>query len=214
MSNRGTFFYIYRLIWPCHVQSWRMPRRQGVQVTAHVARGSRRGLWGAGLFRSSLIENVLFFRQSTCMMRFCCGRNREFTMKMNGVNASGQAFTYIIIDRPFKCTLNFICCVVNPQELTIKNGMGAVVGTVIQDYRCFPALCVPGLTFFYKVLGAAGDARWTVRLQYPTICNSCRNCCAPTCFNRVFTIDVFHAANETAVVGSMRVVWPGWSCRW
>lgn len=150
--------------------------------------------------------------ESTCMMRVCCGRNREFKMNMNGVNAQGQTFTYIILERPFKCTLNFMFCVLNPQEITVKNGVGAVIGTVVQDWRCFPAMCFPGFSFFYKVLGAANDVRWIVRMQYPTLCNGCHNLCAPTCFNKVFMIEIFNA-DESQQVGTMRAVWPGCSLR-
>lgn len=55
-------------------------------------------------------------------------------MNMNGMNAQGQTFTYIILDRPFKCTINCVFCVINPQELTVKNGAQMVIGRVVQDW--------------------------------------------------------------------------------
>jgi hypothetical protein len=105
-----------------------------------------------------------------------------------------------------------LCFLINPQELTITNGTNVTIGRAVQDYRCMPANCFPGLTFFVRVEDAAGNKQFSIRYQYPTPCNGCRNFCAPSCCKKVFEIDILDA-QETAVIGSMQVVFPGFRLR-
>lgn len=149
--------------------------------------------------------------ESTCLCRFCCGRNREFTLHLHGVGPDGQAYQFMQMERPFKCSILCLCFLINPQELTVKNGGGMIIGRAVQDWRCFAAACLPGLTFFTRIEDAAGNKVFSLRHQYPTICNGCRNFCAPSCCNKVFNIDIYDAG-ETSVIGNMQVVFPGCKC--
>jgi len=148
---------------------------------------------------------------STCLCRVCCGRWREFTMATTGT-FDGQPFSFSF-DRPFKCSIPCFCIMFNPQILFVKDSQGAEVGHVVQDWNCnrwFQFSCFPGYSWYYSVNGADGNRRFVMRVQYPTLCNGCRNICAPTCLAKTFEIDIFNA-DETAVVGRMVTVFPGCS---
>ena len=151
--------------------------------------------------------------ESTCMCRFCCGRWREFTMTLNGNDQNGQSYTYLKFERPFKCS--FVCCfvkMVNPQELSVLNGAGATVGRVYQHWDCIQFYFFPQLTWWYAIEDAAGQIVYMLRVQYPTLCNACRNCCAPSCLHKTFEIDIFDGGRQEQL-GMVRAIWPGWSFR-
>ena len=69
-----------------------------------------------------------------------------------------------------------------------------------------------GGTYWYSCEDAAGNCKFMVRAQYPTLCNGCHNCLAPTCFNKVFEVEIF-MPDRVQQVGMLRAIWPGCNFR-
>jgi len=149
---------------------------------------------------------------STCMCRVCCGKWREFTMANTGT-FDGQPFNFSF-ERPFKCSIPCFCVMFNPQIIFVKDGGGAEVGHIVQDWNCkrwIQYALFPSFSWYYSVNDAAGQRRYVLRVQYPSLCNGCRNLCAPTCLHKTFEVDIFNA-DESAVVGRIVTVFPGCTC--
>merc|ERR1711988_1956664 len=97
----------------------------------------------------------------------------------------------------------------------VKMASGQVLGHTKQDWRCFSACCC--CTQYDKVFGANGELKY-VSAFHPCCCSpgdatgGFNNCCAPTCFNHVFTLPVFDAT-ETKIVALIENVWPGCNFR-
>merc|ERR1712146_291378 len=87
------------------------------------------------------------------------------------------------------------------------NGAGAKIGRVVQFWDCLQFFCIPGGTYWYSCEDAAGNCKFMVRAQYPTLCNGCHNCLAPTCFNKVFEVEIF-MPDRVQQVGMLRAIWP------
>jgi len=150
--------------------------------------------------------------ESSCCCRFWCQSWREFKMTLSGVAADGRTYSYMILDRPFRCTMCCVCCLLNPQVIFIRDATGQPIGQVEQDWRICPALCCPGLTFYLKVADNTGGIHYWLRYQFPTCCNGCRNLCAPSCFNKRFEVDIL-TPDESTVVGTIMNIWPGCNLR-
>ena len=86
---------------------------------------------------------------------------------------------------------------------------GRHIGSAQQDWRCFEA-CFH-CSHFVKVNDGLQNPRY-VTVWNPCCCAPFNNCCAPTCFNPVFTIPVYNA-DETEIVAEFENVWPGWNFR-
>uniref|UniRef100_A0A061S7R1 Phospholipid scramblase n=2 Tax=Tetraselmis sp. GSL018 TaxID=582737 RepID=A0A061S7R1_9CHLO len=153
---------------------------------------------------------------SECLCRFFCGKMREFRMLISeaaGLDAPGQP--YLRLERPFRCTIPCCCVMVCPQELSVQDAQGRHLGSVVQDWscgRCWELACCPGGYMYYAVKGAAGDPQFYLRVMYPSLCNGCTNCCAPTCLNTAFVVDILDADSRTHL-GHLKNVFPGFNCR-
>mmetsp|Transcript_13102 Transcript_13102/g.36862 ORF Transcript_13102/g.36862 Transcript_13102/m.36862 type:complete len:288 (-) Transcript_13102:90-953(-) len=154
---------------------------------------------------------------SSCACRFWCGNMRKFELLVSqaaGRDASGQPL--LRMERPFRCTLCCFGCIANPQELNVSTQDGVFLGRVVQDWncgRCIELCCFPGGFYYFQVQGPTGETNFYVRQKYPTLCNGCVNCCAPSCCNKAWVIDILDADGET-VLSSMKNVFPGFNCRW
>eukprot|EP00193_Tetraselmis_chui_P003874 CAMPEP_0177760472 /NCGR_PEP_ID=MMETSP0491_2-20121128/5285_1 /TAXON_ID=63592 /ORGANISM="Tetraselmis chuii, Strain PLY429" /LENGTH=289 /DNA_ID=CAMNT_0019276373 /DNA_START=276 /DNA_END=1145 /DNA_ORIENTATION=+ len=153
---------------------------------------------------------------STCMCRFWCGNLREFDLRLHQAAGPDQAGAQLLrMHRPFRCTLCCCCCMANPQEMAVVSNEGMLLGKVVQDWSCgrfCELFCCPGGYSYYAIKGPGGDTQFYIRHKFPTICNGCVNCCAPTCCNKSFDIDILDADGRT-VLSMMKNVFPGFNCR-
>merc|ERR1711988_23420 len=117
------------------------------------------------------------------------------------------------LERPFKCPI--LCCfppwILFPQEMHVKTADGRKLGRTVQDWRCFSVCCC--CTQYDKVYDADENLRF-VSAWHPFCCAPAglNNCCAPTCFNSIFTMPIFDES-ETRVVALLENVWPGCNFR-
>eukprot|EP00873_Tetraselmis_striata_P040863 jgi/Tetstr1/461127/TSEL_006266.t1 len=165
---------------------------------------------------NSMNPHFVAQEDSSCMCRFWCGNMREFDLRLSqaaGPDTPGAPL--LSMRRPFRCTLCCCCCLVAPQELAVTTNDGMLLGKVEQDWscgRCFELLCFPGGFSYYAVKGPGGEVQFYIRHKMPSLCNGCVNCCAPTCLNRTFDIDILDADGST-VLSQMKNVFPGINCR-
>jgi hypothetical protein len=146
--------------------------------------------------------------EGACLERVCCGRYRTFDMLWSDNDGAGA----LKMNRPFACSCLFCCCRCNHQHMDVRDAEGSILGHIEDEYKCWDYFCIPGGTWYYNVFNVAGDRRFRLRVQDPTCCNGCRNCCAPTCFNRTYNIDIFEGGDDSVVTGKLDFVWPGWKC--
>jgi len=164
--------------------------------------------------------------ESGCCCRYCLHQSRElklgyFAPRVGGGQPGGGVWEgglagfgwpegeipALWLERPFKCTLCCCCCLLNPQEMSLYDGQ-EVLGKALMEWDCC-MVCWPYRR--YGVLDAAGAKEYDVHV--PLACaDGCRNCCAPTCFNRVLTMPIT-AAGDAAQLGSLENHWPGCNCR-
>jgi len=168
---------------------------------------------------------------STCFCRYCCKNYREmklgifppfirnegqgtFNLRAPGYPEDGTRPLMELV-RPFRCTILCCCCVLNPQEMSVMSSAGTELGQTMQDWRCFQAcFCC---TQYDKTFGPNHELKY-VSAWHPFCCapgdatGGFNNCCAPTCFNPVFTIPVFDPS-ETQIVALIENVWPGCNFR-
>lgn len=165
---------------------------------------------------------------STCLCRYCCKNFRSMKLgifppfiRNEGEGTLFHAPGYpedgtpplMELERPFKCPI--LCCfppwILFPQELHVKTADGSYLGHTRQDWRCFQAICC--CAHYDKVYDKHDTVKY-VSAWHPLCCSpgGFNNCCAPTCFNSVFTLPIFDA-EETHVVAQLENVWPGCNCR-
>jgi len=145
---------------------------------------------------------------STICCRLCCANMRAFKM---GFFPPGTPHSprwpatepMLMLDRPFRCSCWLGRCYA-PQQIHV-HAEGQKVGYVEQDCRCFDCCCL--WTCWAKSFDATNQP---VHSFETPICG--RNCCAPTCCNHVFTINVLDARDETKKLGVIKNIWPG--CNW
>jgi len=146
--------------------------------------------------------------EGDCLERAICGHYRTFDMSWSDNNGDGA----LMLNRPFSCSCLFCCFRFRHQHMDVRDAAGEVIGYVDDEYKCWDYFCVPGGTWYYNVFNAAGEKRFRLRVQDPSCCNGCRNCCAPSCFNRTYNIDIYDGSDEATVTGALDFVWPGWKC--
>lgn len=161
--------------------------------------------------------------ESTCLCRYCCHQFREMKMGFfppESLGVVGGNWTegglggwgwpegrspVLTLDRPFRCTLCCCCCLLNPQEMSADSQAAGRLGRTIQTWRWWMGLWPCMRTF--DVRDAADKPVYTVQL--PLACgDGCRNCCAPSCCNHVFSAPLLDAATGQRV-GSIENHWPG-----
>jgi len=142
--------------------------------------------------------------ESSCFCRVCLMNMREFDMEIKAEQPGKDPVAYQL-HRPFKCTLNCCCFLLNPQEIQVNDDSGNNIGKVVQDWRCIDAMC--GKTY-WKVLNKDDNTEYII--QNNQCCNA--NMCAPTlcCPVREFGI---YDAQEANVVGSLQNLFPGCNLR-
>ena len=98
--------------------------------------------------------------KSDCCHRQCCSSDRGFEMSITGPDG-GLALQ---LERPFKCScIGCGCC--NLPEMTIKDGMGNLIGTVKNRFECCGDL--------FDILDEAGMPVLTIHGD----CCQCGKCC-------------------------------------
>jgi len=136
---------------------------------------------------------------SKCMERICCPMLRSFTMPF----VDGNQSQFFHLERPFKCTLMAQgCCILNAQEMFIKDASGNLVASAIEENKC--GWCC---TRSFAAKDAAGNTLYHVRAGE---CQSSRGCnvFAPSCCNERYALDVYDA-DEKAVVTVAESIFPG-----
>lgn len=151
--------------------------------------------------------------QTTCCCRAFCQSARETRLGVYANEQIGQLQGdqlapgfFMKIERPFKCTMIFCCLMCNPPEANFQGQRGEPIGSALCDWRCFPFLCMGEQ--YIAVRDSAQNVKYYLRAVNPTLCNGCRNCLAPTCFNPVWVGDILDGSGTT-VVGTWRNVFPG-----
>merc|ERR1712226_148800 len=89
--------------------------------------------------QSEMNSILIAKEESDCMERICCPLFRGFTMKFT----DAQANNWFTLERPFKCDPCHCpaCFMCNTQEMTMRNGNGAVVGTAKEKTNNCMQLC-------------------------------------------------------------------------
>lgn len=155
---------------------------------------------------------------STCCCRVCCMNSREFSMGVYSSEALHSSYgkqetmpaaDLLQIQRPFKCTMLLCCFVLFPQTLTISNGQGEPLGSSTLDCGikrlCWQAQCMGEV--YTRVEGVEGETRFFLKEIYPTLCNCCTNCLAPTCLNESKKAEILDPTEVK--VGDYRDIYPG-----
>eukprot|EP00210_Caulerpa_lentillifera_P001397 g1344.t1 len=137
-------------------------------------------------------------KDSSFCCRICCANNREFKLGLFPPDTPRhpqwpETPSLLTIDRPFRCSINCICCMLNPQEVKVTSGTGQDLGKIVYDWRFID--CCFKCTRWAKSYDPVGE-----------------NCCAPTCYNKVFTIYVLDKETEKKPLGVFRNIFPG--CNW
>jgi len=190
-------------------------------------------------FKASLTNGLFEVREdSTCCCRYVCHQNRELKLGMFAPrnNIPGDALDLemqggigglkwpedetpsLQFFRPFKCSCPCFCCMLHPQTIdAIDTASSASLGGTTMDWDCslcalnFCALCCFHPRLRYVVADETGKPEYHVHV--PGCCSSgCTNCCAPTCFNAVFTMPIT-SPGETTEIGSLQSHWPGCNVR-
>lgn len=190
-------------------------------------------------FKAALATGLFEVREdSTCCCRYLCHQNRALKLGVFAPrnNIPGDALDLEMQGglgglkwpegetpslqhvRPFMCSCPCFCCMLHPQTIhTVDTASDASLGGTTMDWDCglctlnvFAACCChPRLR--YVVSDEAGTPEYHVHV--PVCCSSeCLNCCAPTCFNNVFTMPIT-SPGETSEIGSLQSHWPGCNVR-
>lgn len=157
--------------------------------------------WSDSTFKS-LPDAMKAKEESDFCCRVFCMNMREFTMDISG----GDNVVYKI-HRPFKCSIYCCCILLNPQELTISDDQGNVIGRTVHDFRCMPACC--GKTYL-NVEDKDGAVQY--QIEHNVCCNAnMLNPAYPCCF----PINHFgiYNADMTQEVGSLENIFPGCNFR-
>lgn len=140
--------------------------------------------------------------ESECMERICCPQFRSFTMPFK----DGAGSTFLSLERPFKCTLFCQgCCMLNPQELFVKDAQGRIVAHAKEEFKCF-WLC----TRSFVAMDGADKPLYKIRVPECSSSQGC-NVFAPSCCNENFVVDIYDP-EETNVISSSQWVFPGCNC--
>lgn len=144
--------------------------------------------------------------EGDCYRRICCPLFRDFTMQFT----DSQQNNWFTIDRPFKCDPchcpPFLMC--NTQEMDMKDGAGQLLGHAEE----VNANCMQCCSRTFKISDANGTEQYRLRAsECKTKSGKC-NCCAPTCCNEAYEVDVMGPNGELIPDASINFVWPGCNC--
>jgi hypothetical protein len=131
----------------------------------------------------------------------CCPLFRSFEMDFK----DGTGATFFTARRPYRCTVHTPCFLCQPQELDLIDAHGVVAARAREEFRpCW--LCARS----FVAENERGEANYRVRTSE---CGTSQgnNCCAPSCFNQSYVVDVFDP-KEAHVVARSANVWPGCNC--
>eukprot|EP00854_Cymbomonas_tetramitiformis_P025811 gene25811-31582_t len=140
--------------------------------------------------------------ESFCLTRICFPSIRSLIMPFKDTKET----TFMTVMRPFKCTCFWPgICMLNPQELSVIDAQGNIVGLAEEEFRQW--------WFCTRTINAKnGQGELQYRLRVPQCgTSSGSNCCAPSCFNYNFVIDLYNP-EETEVLARSASVWPGCNC--
>lgn len=135
--------------------------------------------------------------------RLCCQNFRTFQMYVRPGDSGDGPYMYKY-DRPCKCSINCIFCLLNPQELTVYDQSDQVLGKVTQEYKCWETGCC--LKFYWAVDDEAGARQFTYEDDL-CCCRSC-NILAPSLCCGQHHISV-NDASGAKTDGHMRNIFPG-----
>uniref|UniRef100_A0A7S1NIN7 Phospholipid scramblase n=1 Tax=Eutreptiella gymnastica TaxID=73025 RepID=A0A7S1NIN7_9EUGL len=142
--------------------------------------------------------------QSECLERVCCPLFRGFQMDFQEPH-SGQVL--MSIDRPFNCDPchlpPMLMCAT--QELFLKDGNGQRVAHAREEVNNCSQCCVRT----YHAMDANGNVLYHLKASE---CGTSQgsNCCAPTCCNQTYDVDIFTPDGKLVAVSPF--VWPGCNC--
>ena len=139
--------------------------------------------------------------EGDCAERVCCPLFRSFEMDFK----DGTGATFFTARRPYRCTVHTPCFLCQPQELDLIDAHGVVAARAREEFRpCW--LCARS----FVAENERGEANYRVRTSE---CGTSQgnNCCAPSCFNQSYVVDVFDP-EEAHVVARSANVWPGCNC--
>jgi len=164
--------------------------------------------WEDKTFKKALKKAPLFTlkEKSEFLPRLCCGSWREFTIAVTASKKAGGSKERIAeFKRPFKCTMNCGCCMLNPQEISAEDKDDKILGRTVQDWRFCDQYCAK---IHWKVNDADGETKYVI--ENSQCCNA--NMFAPTMCCPTYRLDIFDASEEN-VVGSLIDYWPGCTTR-
>ena len=139
--------------------------------------------------------------QSNCLSRNICAGTRAFTMPF----VDGEGRTFFSVIRPFRCTLGIpYICIYQPQEAELLDARGNTYAKAIERT---PTCC--GRNF--DATDDQGRLIYSVSSNLMTADNGKSNCCAPSCFNANFNVDIRDPRTKEHL-GVMVSKWPGCSC--
>eukprot|EP00472_Partenskyella_glossopodia_P007207 CAMPEP_0197526326 /NCGR_PEP_ID=MMETSP1318-20131121/17325_1 /TAXON_ID=552666 /ORGANISM="Partenskyella glossopodia, Strain RCC365" /LENGTH=334 /DNA_ID=CAMNT_0043080437 /DNA_START=174 /DNA_END=1175 /DNA_ORIENTATION=+ len=163
------------------------------------------------------------FEESDCCCRYCLLSARELDLgvfhpqhynnmafESNGYPAGQNPMLHF--HRPFRCAIPCCCCMPFPNEMEIHDGpTGTSRGKIMQDWKWWN--CCWCCNTYVNALDTNDNIVFTV--NSPWACgNGCLNCCAPTCFNPVYTAFVTRPGRREGEYDSkIEVHWPGWNAR-
>ena len=105
---------------------------------------------------------------------------RAFTMPF----VDGEGRTFFSVIRPFRCTLGIpYICIYQPQEAELLDARG---NTYAKAIELTPTCC--GRNF--DATDDQGRLIYSVSSNLMTADNGKSNCCAPSCFNANFNVDI------------------------
>jgi hypothetical protein len=163
--------------------------------------------------------------ESECFQRYCCHQFRESTIGLfpepfsvdpgaPGTNAAQALLSgggwygktpLLSFFRPFRCTLVCPCApcwMVNPQLMEVRAG-DTEIGSIVMDWKWWNC-CWPQLHYAVK------DSRGVQ--QYDVSIPICENCCAPSCCNEIYRVDINDSVTGETL-GRLENQWPGCNFR-
>lgn len=144
--------------------------------------------------------------ESECFERICCPLFRGLQLPMMDGNGS----VFLTIDRPciFDPCYAPPSCACCGQEMVLRNNSGEPISMV----KMRPGCCVAGMCAgYYDVKTPDGQPMYTLRASdCNTQAGACGNCCAPTCCNESYDIDVY--GPDMKYINTSAFVWPGCNC--
>lgn len=149
--------------------------------------------------------------ESECFERICCPLFRGFNMNFT----DGQGTSYFSLDRPFVCEPFgcWPCFSTVEQNLSLSSGGRVLFKAREPVYKCDWSCCVcsdAGCTRNFVVEDTSGKQVYELHAAECGTHSGGSNCCAPTCFNESYDVDVFGPDGEFQ--NSSSFVWPGCNC--